>query len=432
MRGPCRASPVRGTIRAFGVKAKAAAIPVLGYFAITGERYAMFRHIIIPGTQTDLLRRELAAAFAAEGAKVSVVPPAELHDPAGARRLEALLEDGPAFLFSVNFQGLSPLRPALELLARAGGAAAVWLVDNPWNILSGVRDPRWKGLPLFVTDASFIAPLKAHGAAFAHHLPLAASLELFAPEARRDAAFPPPADLAPFVFVGRSAFPGKEIFFAGQSVAEEALAKARAMLERGERPDLPWWEEETRTAGAVFWPGKAARRAALGAEEANLFWRASCVREAGRAGADLFGDAGWRDLPGLAGGVRVFPPVDYYARLPGIYRAARHSLCLTSLQLPAGLNQRHFDVWAAGGVALSDATPGLALFPEELTRPVTFRRAADIVPVAERLAATHRRADLVRDWQGCLAAGHTYRHRVCAVLEAVAAGRGSGARQTAP
>lgn len=392
----------------------------------------MIRHVILPGTEAELLRRELARAFAAEGIRVSVVPPAELHDPAGDRRLEVLLEDGPALLFCVNFQGLNPLKPVLELLERAGGAAAVWLVDNPWNILSGVRDPRWKGLPLFVTDASFITPLKAHGAASVYHLPLAASFDLFARDARRDAAFPPPADLAPFVFVGRSAFPGKETFFAGQSVPRALLEKAFAMLDAGQRPDLPWWEGRTQTTGAAFWPGKAARAAALGAEEANLYWRASCVREASRAGADLFGDPGWRDLPGVmegvgegvaAGGrVRLFPPVDYYARLPGIYRTARHSLCLTSLQLPAGLNQRHFDVWAAGGLALSDATPGLALFPEELTRPMTFRRAADIVPVAERLEASHRRADLIRDWQQCLAAGHTYRHRARAVLETVTAG----------
>lgn len=407
------------------------------------------RHVILPGTEADLLRRELAHAFHAEGLRVTLVPPAELHDPGGERRLEVLLQDGPTLLFSVNFQGLDPLRPVLERVASAGGKVAAWVVDNPWNILSGVRDPRWKELTLFVTDETFLAPLAAHGAARARYLPLAASFAFFAPEARREAAFPPPSGLAPFVFVGRSAFPGKERFFAGQELPPGALEQARGMLAAGKRPDLLWWEALTCSSGDVLWPGKKARTASLGAEEANLAWRAACVLAAadrgnggnacdltrsaacdgaeapGRTaggGVDVFGDDGWRRLiaaAGASGGIRLLSPVDYYARLPGIYKAARYSLCLTSLQLPAGLNQRHFDVWAAGGFALSDATPGLALFPQALTRPVTFRRAGDIRVVAERLEAGTDREALKRAWRDCLMERHTYRHRVRKVLEAL-------------
>jgi hypothetical protein len=380
------------------------------------------QHIIIPGTGTELLRRELCRAFAAAGCRVSEARPETWPE---------LLDGAPALLFSVNFQGLNPLKPTLELLQQAGGAAAVWCVDNPWNLLAGVRDPRWKDLPLFVTDTAFIAPLREHGAKQVFHLPLAASPELFAPDPVRDTRFPAPDKLAPFVFVGRSAFPGKELFFAGQSVPEQWVDEAEAMLRAGKRPDLLWWEHALGCAPGVFWPGKKARQSAFGAEEANLFWRSLCLESAANnklshypatgkpeydaTGLDIFGDEGWRTR--LPKGARLHPPVDYYARLPGIYAKARFNICLTSLQLPHGLNQRHFDIWMAGGLCLSDATPGLDLFPRDLTRPIIFTRANDIATVAEQ--ADLRRAALIADWQSHLLEHHTYAHRVRTVLETI-------------
>ena len=387
-------------------------------------------HVVLPDSGADLLRQELALGFAQAGCRVTRVRPDDLHDGQSPHSLPRLADSGPFLLFSVNFQGLGPLRQTLELLERLGCRAAVWCVDNPWNLLSGARDPRWKSLPLFVTDDSFVAPLKEHGAPFVHHLPLAANLELFAPNAARDKAFSPPEDLAPFVFVGRSAFPGKEKFFVGQTVPEDARLRAESMLPQGARPDLIWWERELECAPASFWPGKKARRPALGAENANLAWRGLCLKAAALAGLDIrghrgypgldvFGDAGWqKELPP---GARLRPPVDYYSRLPGIYAGAAYSLCLTSLQLPRALNQRHFDVWAAGGVCLSDATPGLDLFPEELTRPIRFDKPSDIGPTAERLEKSRARPALVADWQRHLREKHRYVHRALSVLDVLAA-----------
>lgn len=385
-------------------------------------------HVIVPDSGKELLRRELASAFAEMGCTVSRVPAQALQDNTSPWHVSHLGDKGPFLLFSVNFQGLEPLRQTLEQVTKGGGRIAVWCVDNPWNLLAGVRDPRWRELALFVTDSSFIAPLQAHGAVFVRHLPLASCPECFAPDATRDAAFPPPADLAPFVFVGRSAFPGKERFFAGQHLPEALSLRAEAMLAQGLRPDLRWWEQELQRDAAGFWPGKAARLPALGAENANLAWRSLCLKEAALAGShlaaqgapglDLFGDEGWSAA--LPAGARLAGPVDYYARLPGLYAKARYSLCLTSLQLPEGLNQRHFDVWTAGGVCLSDATPGLRLFPEELTRPVCFQRPDSLEDLAERLEKQHSRQTLIADWQKLLHEKHRYTHRAQTVLDCLA------------
>lgn len=391
-------------------------------------------HIILPDSGADLLRQELHIAFLAEGHKVTRARPEALANPGHADFLPRLLGNGPSLLVCINGQGLGNCKVTLDTLQKAGGAALIWCVDNPWNILAGVRDPLWKTLPFFVTDASFLPALERHGAFMAAHLPLGACPACFAPLPARDARFPAPTDLAPFVFVGRSRFPGKAGFFAGLQPPRDLWAEAWAMIAEGGRPDLTWWEERLGTADMPLWPGKNARLPALCAEESSLLWRGrllAAAAEAGgafipehkdaatgtarAAGLDVFGDSGWHGF--LPAGSRLRLPVDYYARLPGIYSAARFNIALTSLQLPAGLNQRHFDVWMAGSVCLSDATPGLDLFPGELTEPVTFTDAASLREKAGALEASpEQRHRLIGAWQAHILAHHTYQHRVRALL----------------
>ena len=54
-----------------------------------------------------------------------------------------------------------------------GIPVALWFVDNPWHVLSGVRLPWWQHAHIYVTDASFVDGLKAQGAERVCHLPLA-------------------------------------------------------------------------------------------------------------------------------------------------------------------------------------------------------------------------------------------------------------------
>lgn len=386
--------------------------------------------VILPGREDHLLRKELASAFSAEGCNALISDPNLLHEPVCSSRLAELLDGSPSLLFSINGSGLPSLRRTLDICNPANCRIAIWFVDNPWNVLSAVRDPGWRGLPLFVTDKSFIEPLKANGAENVHHLPLGADFKMFSPSPERDAAFPPPDGLAPIVFVGRSAFPDRESYFANIALPEDICDLSEAMLARGERPDLLWWEARLGSRKDRLWPGREARRPACGAEESNRLWRAQCLAAAagaGRAvasvtnpnapGLDIFGDAGWKAY--LPPGARLHKPVDYYACLPGIYRQAAYSLCLTSLQLPRGLNQRHFDVWAAGGLCISDATPGLELFPEELVRPIRFRTPGDIAGLVENIEKKGLRASLVSDWQACLREKHSYVHRVRQILDAI-------------
>ncbi len=386
--------------------------------------------VMLPGRSDGLLLRELEHAFAATGCSVVRELPEQGSStrgavssspwayapagPEGERFAARIAELGPDLFFSVNFQGLDPFGERFHTLRAAGTEVAVWCVDNPWHLLSGVRSGYWKSLHLFVTDASFIEPLRRQGATRACHLPLAACPSLFVPgkyavgeglEKR-------------IVFVGRSEFPDRQGFFAGQRIPPALLETALAALERGERPDFLWWG---RALGLeTLWPGTAVRQAGLGAETASLAWRVRCVRAAAAAMATtVVGDARWPVLLGaVAAGIEFLPPVDYYGPLADIFQRARYSLNATSLLLPAGLTQRHFDVWSAGGFLLTDATPGLELFPTELTTPIRFDRPGSLAATVDRLEREPGLRDqLQRAWQAEIAARHTYAARVARILE---------------
>lgn len=387
--------------------------------------------VTLVGSEKNLLHRELALAFTEQGIKVQ----AWNVDEEGANTLPETLappEDclGDLF-FSVNFSGLDAYGATYHYLRAKGRRVAVWCVDNPWHLLSGLRAPYWKELILFVTDKSFLPDLKAHGAKYIYHLPLAASQDMLA---QMDLSAPSPDDaaylhsLAPLVFVGRTAFPGRDKFFAAQHPPKHLLDQAFKSMENGARPDFLYWLIVLNLYS--LWPGYKSRLAGFAAEECSRRRRTLCANAAmpqngnNTPGLTIFGDMAWQEelkaftaaVPDLRG------TVDYYTELPALYHAARLVLNVASLLLPAGLNQRHFDVWAAGGAQICDASPGLDIFPEDLTRPITFQKPQEIPTLAEKLlgdAALLR--GLKHDWRALIAAKHTYDCRALDILNALEA-----------
>jgi len=368
----------------------------------------------LPGGEGELLRIELREALEALGWQVRLTGDAGLDD------YRAWLAGGecPELFLSVNFSGLDHLGEACHLLQAAGARLGVWCVDAPLHLISGLKSRFWTNVALFVTDAWAVEPLRRLGAAQVSHLPLAAR----ARDLDRPVRPPAPAwaDLAErLVFAGRSSFPGKDGFFAGCALPEPLWAEAQAMLDQGQRPDFGWWLK--RLGITTLWPGTEVRRAGFCAEETGRAWRTLCLAQ---AQADLgrltvFGDAGWREL--LPDSTDLRGVVDYYTALPDIAASAGCCLNLTNPLLPRGLTQRHFDTWAWGGLLLSDATPGLGLFPAELTREITFQTPRDLAPRFRALTSSPAlAADLKTAWRAELARAHTYGHRVAALLERLA------------
>lgn len=358
----------------------------------------------LPGNASQLLHNDLLAALANAGFHACQAMPAQPD-------IDALMDiwggKSPAFALSVNFRGLDPEGRIFELCRELNIPLAIWLVDNPWNILSGISLPWWKQATLFTTDASFVQPLHDSGAKHTYFLPLAAS------EIMLDSPMPAQTDLPP-VFVGSSAFSERQKFFSGLTIEPALYEKAVSKLNGRQLPDFHWWQKQIM---AKPWPGREIRAASLGCDECSTLRRAQWLREAMQSGLEVIGDAGWkRYLPAAI----LKPPVDYYSQLPLLYASSECVLNITSLLLPNSLNQRHFDVWAAGGFLFTDATPGLAIFPEELTAPVMIASAAEFRArrawLEENPAA---KRDLAASWRELIAKEHTYSNRLAEICARV-------------
>ena len=372
------------------------------------SRTRLDRTVWLPCGDSDLLVSELTAAFTAKGYSVRHMDHEALGKHPGAVLPDLLREGVPDLFFSVNFKGLDHYGLGYALLREAGAEVGVWLVDNPFNVLPSVRSGYWRDARLFVTDHSFIGPLIQAGARKVTHLPLAAAPALMdgttLPDHARDLA-------GKLVFVGRSAFPDRDKFFAGETVPDEA--RSLVLGDNGTRRyDYHWWRD--RLGVDALWPGNAGRAVGAGTEFASRAWKFRCLEAAGRI--TVFGDDGWHELDNPDADLRG--PLDYYAHLPAVYREAAVTLNVTGLQLPAGLNQRNFDVWCAGGFLITDTHPGLSIFPPGLTEPIAYARPEEIHDLVIRYREdTRTRRDLQQAWRECILRDHTYESRAETILK---------------
>jgi hypothetical protein len=380
------------------------------FCGVSQARRGPVNEVWLPGDERDLLLRELENAFSGRGFVPRRVPAAGI----GQLLLDGIPGGSPALVLSINFRGLDPLGGTYHLLREAGVPVAAWCVDNPFHLLSGLRSPFWRQCPIMVSDSWFVDELRAQGASRVRYLPLAADPALFRP--RGDDRW---ADLGSrAVFVGRSRFPGKNRFFAGCTLPPRIAAEAQAMLRAGGRPDFGWWRD--RLGPGPTWPETGTggmRRVGYCAEESTRVWRSMVLGAVAEAAPlTVVGDDEWSELLPLP--FELLPEVDYYGSLSHIYEHSGVSLNSTSLLLPKGLNQRHFDVWAAGGFLLTDQTPGLALFPQRLTRHVAFATPTDAATMTERfLRDPSARAEISCQWRDEILRNHTYANRVDEILE---------------
>lgn len=363
------------------------------------------RTILMPGTEHSLITQECARAIHSLGYVPKPIP-ASLPVALLHQHIE---QEQPALFLSLNFHGLDSFGENQALLDAARVPVAVWCVDNPFHLLTCQKNKLWKHLSLFVTDDWFVEPLRQMGATVSH-LPLGTDPALFSGPQRK-----PERTLS---FVGRSQFPDRDRFFAAQTVPETLMHQAAALP--GRQADFGWWHE---TLGfPPLWPGQAVRAVGLGAEQSSALWRIRCLKKLAQTGClDIIGDAYWKNL---IPGARVHEPVDYYHGLAEIYARSAYSLNLTSLLLPHGLTQRHFDVWSAHGFLLTDNSPGLQIFPQELTRPISFMEPEQAREQMHFFASHQKhKEELARAWHELITTDHSYTKRMETILNLCAASK---------
>lgn len=385
--------------------------------------------VLVLSDERGLLTRELAEAFTEAGFSVASLAANAKNGAATRQYWQSLLrEQRPALVFSVNGQGLDAEGELFHLLHACQVPVAIWFVDNPWHILSRFRLPWWRGAQLFCTDAAFVDDLRHAGAAHVTHLPLAVAPHMWQAQPYDSLCSPdiPHGPLQKILFVGRLAFPQRQAFFGAARVPDEALREALALVEQGDRPHSQWWTQHLGLEPQQMWPSHTARAAGLGAEECALRNRLLWLQTASQYGLSHYGhlpadkealqSAAGFDIQLYGALEQAHPPVDYYASLPRLYATAPYTLNVTSLLLPHGLTQRHFDVWAAGGFLLTDASPGLDIFPDQLVAEISLAHFQNLPQSLHRMDSdpAHRR-HLQEAWKEHLRAHHCYTHRIASI-----------------
>ncbi len=400
------------------------------------------KKILIGCDDGQLLHAEISEAFNTLGFD-SIIAPRLGKDAKQNLENPVKICDNTELFFSINLRGLDADGYLFALLQGLQIPVALWFVDNPWHQLTSLRLPWWKKAYIFVTDAYFIEGLQREGAENVYHLPLASAQHMWKKERNtvtnvaqggKQHEVPNIEDSdkrnnalritqnAQCIFVGRASFPEKKQFFAAAKLDDRDVKEAFALLRQcQEKPDFHWWTEKFKSyaQNLKLWPKNDVRSIGYGAELCAQAQRVQWLKAMTTIPCAVFGDAvAWQSLlPEVAPDI-FHEALDYYGSLPLIYEAAQSVLNVTSLLLPHGLTQRHFDVWAAGGFLWSNKTEGLNIFPKELTAPIAFDAPKDFLYALKNMNINQRH-ELMLAWQECLYHAHQYTHRMRFVLEKI-------------
>ncbi|MFZ5452853.1 MAG: glycosyltransferase family protein [Thermodesulfobacteriota bacterium] len=332
--------------------------------------------------------------------------------------LQRVADFAPDLVFTVNHLGFDREGLLMEALNRLRLPSVSWYVDSPAIILNLYAGPKSDLSYIFVWDPTYVPEVKALGFTQVYPLPLATDPETF---------YPQPA-------AARDRWRAR-VAFVGNSMTQP-LAKKLGRLPAS--PEVPVLFQQLLDA----YQARPYRRlglllAELGLEnhplirqlqgieltdlEAGVIWaatrdyRLSCVRQLACFQPTIYGDDGWQKLLGPS--FRLGPIVNYYDDLPAIYGATAINFNATSMQMKAAVNQRVFDVPAAGGFLITDFKEQLAEVLEPGKESVCYHHPEEI-PDLVRFYLEHpeARRQIAQRGQARVLREHTYRHRLQEML----------------
>lgn len=344
---------------------------------------------------------ELRRALSALGHEVFGVPVVEDAGQMVRGVLAGLAQHRPDFLLTINHLGfdegglLGALLDALEI------PVAAWYVDSPLFVLRGRPIPA-PSMSIVFTWERTLVPVLARSCE-ARHLPLATDPDLFTEGSR--------PTRAAISFVGDSGTSAQEKWSGRLAEDDEPTVKRleRVLLARSPGP---FADDSVRTCP------RAADRLAAATAKANTDLRIRFLRPFVSESLQIHGDAGWSNLLPEA---PLRPGPAYGTQLAEVYGTTDVNLNVTSLQMPTAVNQRVFDVPAAGGFLLTDEQSDLwELFDEdEMATWSSFEEAVDRARFYLRYP--ERRRELVGRARRRVLAEHTYQHRAASLVEAMTA-----------
>ena len=339
------------------------------------------------------------------------------------RLLKAVLEFEPDFAFTINHLGVDREGLLVDLLSQIKLPLASWFVDNPHLILyqyQGLTSP-WT--TIFTWDTDNIASLKKDGHKHVFYLPLGTTPERFS----QNPPFTPPASWRSRVsFVGNSmvekvakrmevAQPGPELLAAYRELAGGFSKHDERCVYTylcNQHPEfLPAYSKlqsvERRLAFETMLTWEATRQ-----------YRNSCVEQILPFNPLILGDVGWKStFSQKPFAWRWHAEISYYDQLPFFYPLSEINFNCTSKQMKGAVNQRVFDVPAAGAFVLTDWRDQMQhLFEPE--KEIIFYNSPAEVPELIHFYLNNEgaRNKVIAAAQKRIFAQHTYVHRLQSII----------------
>lgn len=336
--------------------------------------------------------------------------------------LEAVVSFRPDCCITLNHMGVDVEGVLMDLLARLQLPLASWFVDNPHLIIHLYTRCVSPWTALFTWDADNIESLRRTGFEHVFYLPLGTDPERFSP--RRSAV--PEAWKADVSFVGNSMlykvggrlkngrFP-RELLLPFREVARAFMDSEQRSVADFLRQSFP--DIHTRYAALPDNEARLAYETAI-TWQATRLYRNGCVRRLLPFRPLIVGDRGWRvEFRREPCQPRYLDALSYYAELPAFYGHSAINFNCTSKQMKGAVNQRVFDVPAAGAFVLTDWRPQM----EQLFDPgemACYHDPEEIPDLARHyLAHPQERRKVAAAARKRVLSCHTWEHRLQALLE---------------
>lgn len=336
--------------------------------------------------------------------------------------LEAVIAFKPDCCITLNHMGVDVEGVLMDLLARLQLPLASWFVDNPHLIIHLYAKCVSPWTALFTWDMDNVPSLRAAGFEHVFYLPLGTDPDRFAP---RPGVPVPAAWNADMSFVGNSmvhkvggrlrhARLPRPLLLTFRQVAREfmdseersvpAFLRACRPQECSQYEALPDNETKLAYETAITW-------------QATRMYRNGCVRRLLPLRPLIVGDRGWHvEFRHEAMQPRYLDAIGYYEELPLFYGHSAINFNCTSKQMKGAVNQRVFDVPAAGAFVLSDWRAQM----EQLFEPhemACYHAPDEALDMARHyLAHPRARHAIVTAARRRVLACHTWQHRLQTML----------------
>ena len=330
--------------------------------------------------------------------------------------LKILIEFRPDFILTVNHLGFDREGIVTDFLTTLKVPFASWYVDSPMLIIKHYERNLSPYCAIFLWDQDYVADMQALGFDKVHYLPLGTNPQVFKRLPLREN--PLASQQNEISFVGNSMVkpiqkkmdrlglgePNKPLIAEiGRAYAQSTCRNVSDVLDRDP------YREDPLVKGMQN--GKRVDFEALIMCQATLLHRFAHIQKLEPLRPVIRGDDGWYSL--LNRSFQIGPELLYYYDLNFFYNVSKVNFNITSTQMRNAVNQRVFDVPAAGKFLLTDYKNQLETLMDVGKEVVCYRDKEEI-PELTRFYLAHDslREKIAQRGRKRVLADHTYTRRV--------------------